>query len=118
MIVTDKKLFIRFLKENKAYIPYMSITRNKFVKVINSVSLHGYIHCGFAFKGWVWSNTEQGVTYWTNLNAEWLCYICKNYDDNSYIDNILCPEIKLTLRYEHAKLNMEVKNKLKRIVYK
>ncbi len=81
-----KQHFFRFLKENNVFYAYTSLTQERFNKhIYGRIPLDEYIDTNEVIKGWAWRNTEQGVFFWQEINAKWLCYVCENYDSFSLV---------------------------------
>lgn len=72
------KIFISFLKENKCYAKYKDnfFIQNQFTtfgEFINANKLESFILNAF-----IWSNTEEGICYWSHINDLWNIFKYKN----------------------------------------
>lgn len=55
--------FVKFLKENKAYIKYM---RNAGYISDEEIDIHDSY-----FEAFHWDSTPEGYDYWNNLDTDW-----------------------------------------------
>lgn len=70
---TLETIFLRWLKEKKAYIPYTMAIPNRnidFIKQLGHLSTSSWIDSSFT-----WSKTNEGHEYWNNLHIEWGSFI-------------------------------------------
>lgn len=72
------KIFISFLKENKCYAKYKDnfFIQNQFTtfgEFIIKNKLESFISNAF-----IWSKTEEGIWYWSNIRELWDIFIHKN----------------------------------------
>lgn len=116
-IIESKKLFFRFLKENNAYVNYITLTFYKINFVITKLYLHEYINCISKYKGWYWSDSPQGNAYWSVIHAKWLCHLYEIYrlSSKDMTDKIV-RNMKNDLDYNHGYLDEKLKNEIITII--
>ena len=79
-MISNKQIFIRFLKENNTYGNYMYAFENReeiYRKRISNLKTfftnytpEQYLLCAFT-----WGNTKKGLQYWQNLDKKWTYYL-------------------------------------------
>lgn len=72
------KIFIDFLKENKCYVKYKDnfFIQNQittFGEFIDKTKLKSFITNAF-----IWSKTEEGIWYWSDIRDLWDDFLYKN----------------------------------------
>lgn len=75
-----RRLFIRFLKEEKVYYPFrrnfakMPMYRHKSLgKYLRNVKKEDAIRNAFS-----WRNTQEGHDFWSTINYKWRSFLEKN----------------------------------------
>jgi hypothetical protein len=86
-----EQLFIQFLKDNGALIPFcINLSKATHRPLFNHLHLNlNWVLLGdFIKTAFLWNNTKEGIEYWHLLNEEWyrtldtfLCSIASNDSD-------------------------------------
>ena len=70
-----RRLFIRFLKEEKIYYPFRRnvVNINVLKKHLRNVKKENAIYDAF-----IWRNTIEGQDFWAIMNSRWHSFLGKN----------------------------------------
>ena len=82
------KIFLLFLKHNKIFSLYYK-NYNNFSRLN---PLNGFIKIKAEYTYWImsafsWSNTKEGLKFWSDKHRDWLIYI-KKYEKEYYCSNL------------------------------